>query len=251
MPSAVEARAVLTHEDLRPALAALTQGAVTTIRQDPATAVVQATGPDIALSFLPIGIVTAGGLTRQQLAPGLLLDEESGTGTLVTPTGQRVVIMGAPADLRAFLDVLRPEGATGMEIRPGQFLVGLSRPGVSLSLRLDFALTARAGPAAFQRNPDGTAAVVYGTGQGQTAFPVFADFPALLAAVRELPGASNVRGTLDGIVTAALDGTPRRARPSFEVTSSPAGPKRFLVEPDGGLAFDFGDGRRQRFTIIP
>jgi hypothetical protein len=60
-----------------------------------------------------------------------------------------------------------------------------------------------------------------------------------------------VRRTLDGLVTATLEGMPRRARPSFEVTSSPAGPKRFLVEPDGGLAFDFGDGRRQRFVVAP
>ena len=107
-----------------------------------------------------------------------------------------------------------------------------------------------AGPAAFQRNPDGTATVTTGTGQGQTAVPVFADSPAVLGAVRELPGATSVRGTLDGLVTATLDGTPRRARPAFEVTPG-SGTKRFLVEPDGGFAFDFGDGRRQRLTLVP
>jgi hypothetical protein len=41
-----------------------------------------------------------------------------------------------------------------------------------------------------------------------------------------------------------------RLRPAFEVTLG-SGTKRFLVEPDGGLAFDFGDGRRQRFAIVP
>jgi hypothetical protein len=92
--------------------------------------------------------------------------------------------------------------------------------------------------------------VTYGTGQGQTAVPIFADILAVLGAVRALPGATNVRGTLDGLVTATLDGPTRRARPAFEVTPG-SGAKRFLVEPDGGLAFDFGDGRRQRFTILP
>ena len=72
----------------------------------------------------------------------------------------------------------------------------------------------------------------------------------MLGALLELPGATNVRGTLDGLVTATLDGTSRRARPAFEVTPG-SGTKRFLVEPDGGFAFDFGDGRRQRFTILP
>jgi sugar lactone lactonase YvrE len=255
LPFALDSRNPLTNqtveEDLRPALADLTGGAVTAVRQDPATAVVQATGaPGVAFSFLPIGIIAGGGLTRQQAAPRLVLDEEAGTGTLITATGQRVVIMGAPPDLRAFIDLLRPQGATGVEVRPGQFLASLTTPGSSLSLRLSFALNPITGPPAFTRNPDGTATVVFGTGQGQTAVPVFADIPAFLGAVREMPGATNVRGTLDGLVTATLDGTPRRARPAFEVTPG-SGAKRFLVEPDGGLAFDFGDGRRQRLTILP
>jgi hypothetical protein len=166
-----------------------------------------------------------------------------------------VVIMGAPPDLRAFIDLLRPQGATGVEVRPGQFLASLTTPGNSLSLRLDFALTARPGPPAFQRKPDGTATVVFGTGQGETAVPVFADIPAVLEALRapELPGLRGdpqARATLDGLVTATITGRPVRARPAFEVTPG-SGAKRFLVEPDGGLAFDFGDGRRQRFTILP
>jgi hypothetical protein len=161
-----------------------------------------------------------------------------------------VVIMGAPPGLRAFLDLLRPQGATGVEVRPGQFVASLTTPGSSLSLRLSFALSPIADPLAFQQTPDGTATVVFGTGQGQTAVPIFADIPAVLGAVRALPGAANVRGTLDGLVTATLDGKPRRARPAFEVTPG-SGTKRFLVEPDGGLALDFGDGRRQGLTILP
>jgi hypothetical protein len=41
------------------------------------------------------------------------------------------------------------------------------------------------------------------------------------------------------------------SRPAFEVTARGGGTKRFLIEPDGGLTFDFGDGRRQRLTILP
>jgi hypothetical protein len=92
--------------------------------------------------------------------------------------------------------------------------------------------------------------VTNGTGRGQTAFPAFGDVPAFLGAVRELPGTTiYVRATPDGLLTAALDRTPRRARPAFEVTPG-SGAKHFLVEPDGGFAFDFGDGRRQRFMIL-
>jgi hypothetical protein len=197
-------------------------------------------------------------LARQQAAPGLIIDEEAGTGTLVTATGQRVVIMGGPPDLPAFIDLLRPQGATGVEVRPGQFLASLTTPGNSLSLRLDFALTARPGPPAFQRNPDGTATVVFGTGQGQMAVPVFAGIPAVLGAIRQdrLPGFPDIAGdpraagSLDGLVTGRVLGQVMRLRPAFEVTPG-SGAKRFLVEPDGGLAFDFGDGRRQRFTLVP
>jgi hypothetical protein len=263
LPFALDSRNPLTNQtiedDLKPALADLTGGAVTAVRQDAATAVVQATGaPGVAFSFLPIGIIAAGGLARQQAAPGLILDEETGTGTLITASGQRVVIMGAPPDLRAFIDLLLPQGATGVEVRPGQFLASLTTPGSSLSLRLDFALTARPGPPAFQRNPDGTATVTYGAGQGQTALPVFADIPLFLGAIRQdrLPGFPDIagdpgaRGSLDGLVTGRIVGQVMRLRPAFEVTPG-AGSKRFLVEPDGGFAFDFGDGRRQRFTILP
>lgn len=94
------------------------------------------------------------------------------------------------------------------------------------------------------------ATITYGTGPGQAAFPLFADIPALLAAAREL-GAADVRATLDGLATATLNGQLLKIRPGFEVTSVPAGTKRSLVEPDGSRAFDFGDGRRQRFTVVP
>jgi hypothetical protein len=92
--------------------------------------------------------------------------------------------------------------------------------------------------------------VIYGEGQGQPAVPVFVDIPGILAALRESPGTTDVRATLDGLALATQDGRPLRLRPSFEVRSAPAGTKRFLVE-DGSPAFDFGDGRRQRFTILP
>jgi hypothetical protein len=150
LPFALDSRNPATdqtvEEDLRPALADLTGGAVTTVRQDPATAVVQATGaPGVAFAFLPIGIIAGQGLARQQAAPGLIIDDENGTGTLITASGQRVVIMGAPPDLRGFIDVLRPQGDTRVDILPGQFVVNLGAPGTRLSLRLDFSLLARPG----------------------------------------------------------------------------------------------------------
>jgi hypothetical protein len=95
---------------------------VAPIRPDHGTAVVQATGaPGVAFSFLPIGIIAGGDLTRQQVAPGLIIGGESGTGTLIA---------------------------------------SFTTPGSSLSL-------------------DGTATVTYGTGQGQTAIPVFVDIPPI------------------------------------------------------------------------
>lgn len=201
--------------------------------------------------------MTAGGLTRQQAAPAVTIDEESGTATIVTTSGQRVVVMGAPPDLRGFIDILRSQGTSGVEIRPGQFLASLTTPSSSLSLRLGFSVTSSPGPPTFLRNPGGIATVTYGTGQGQAALPVFADIPVVLGAVRapELPGLQGIAGdpaaraTLEGLVTATITGRTIRARPGFEVLPG-SGAKRFLVEPDGGFAFDFGDGRRQRFSIV-
>jgi hypothetical protein len=99
--------------------------------------------------------------------------------------------------------------------------------------------------------------VNYGAGQNQVAVPVFAEIPTVLEHVRGLPGVNPnpmlTNATLEGLVEVSMsDGTRLRARPHFEVTSGhPAGAKRIIVEGDGSRAFDFGDGRRQRFRIVP
>ena len=160
--------------------------------------------------------------------------------------------MGAPVDLRDLLSLLIPFGVTGVIVRPGQFLLTTADPNVQISLRFPFGSEAGAGPPGFVPTGDGAARITFSGGlqQTMTSLPVeIADFKA---AARGLPGVSDVAIDLDGTTRVTIGGQPRRFRPALTVGPSPAGSRRALVvEADGNLTFDTGDGRRQRFTIVP
>ena len=81
--------------------------------------------------------------------------------------------------------------------------------------------------------------------------PVFSDIPAFQATAAAAPGVSAVQPQADGTVRAVVNGRPVTLRPDFTVTRSPAGSKRAIVTGGGAFTFDTGDGRRQRFSIVP
>lgn len=201
-----------------------------------------------AFFVLEEGQVT--GLQRRQ-APGLSVDPVTGVGTLITATGQQLRIMGGPPDLGAFLDLLRPFGVTGLTIQRGQFVLRTASPELTGTLRLDFALRPGSLIPSVTLQPAGTAEIIYpGSGRRQAALPVFADVPGFLATAAALPGVSNVQAQADGTVTAIANGQPVRVRPDFTVGRSPGTSKRILADGES-LLFEAGDGRRQRFTIVP
>ncbi len=161
--------------------------------------------------------------------------------------------MGAPPDLQALLERLRPFGVTTLTIQRGQFTLGTATPGVTGTVRLDFAVQPVLQFPGVTLRPEGTASVVYDfpvSGRVQTAVPLFADIPGFLSAAQAMPGVTRAQPQADGTVTALVDGQPVKVRPDFVVTRSPGASKRILAE-GGTLLFDTGDGRRQRFTIVP
>jgi hypothetical protein len=203
-------------------------------------------------AFWVLEVSQLSGLARQQAAPGLTLDPVTGLATLTTAAGQLVRVMGAPLDLRQFLEAVRPFGFTGVTIQRGQFLLGTATPDLAATVRLDLALRPGSLFPGVRPQPGGTATITYGLflGRDQELLPVFADIPGFLGTAQALPEVSDVRAQADGTVTATVAGQPVRFRPEFAVTRSPGTTKRILAE-GGALLFETGDGRRQRFTIVP
>ncbi len=242
------------------AVNAITGRTDTTVEFNVGTGVTSFAVANQRFSTFVIGVAQAvqSGLSREQTAPAVTLDPLTGTATITSAAGIQVTVMGAPPDLPAFLQLLGAApalgtpGATAAQVSPGQFLLNTSSPGLQLSTRVGLELVRGGGPPGFSFEADGTGTITYATGNRQQVFALFADVAGLLATARAFPGVTQVTANLDGSVTATAGAQTVRVRPNFSVVGgSPGGSKRLLLDESGRPAFDLGDGRRQRFTILP
>ena len=233
-------------------------------RQTAVTQVVLADGrsfPSLPTAFADLPARAAGSLERAQAAGTATVNEEQGTVTIPlaegsTPDarGALVTLMAGPVDLRDFLVLMAPFGVTGAIIKEGQFLLPLGDANSQLSLRFQFGATPSTLSPGFYLAPDGTATIAFTNGQSLTAVPLPVDIPRFKATLQAaLPGITDLRVSLDGTVAFTQGGTVRRIRPAFQVSPAPAEAKRAALtpQPDGGFLFDTGEGRRQRFTVVP
>jgi hypothetical protein len=195
--------------------------------------------------------VARSGLGRAQAAPAVALDPLTGTATITSAAGIQLTIMGAPPDLPAFFRILGAAGVTGAQVSPGQFLLNTADANLKFSARLAFDLTGGGTTPGFTGNPDGSVTITYPSGDRQQIFPLFADVRGFLESAAAVPGVTRASPNLDGTVSVTAGDQSLRLRPDFSVRASPAGSKRILLGEPGGPAFDLGDGRRQRFTVLP
>jgi sugar lactone lactonase YvrE len=238
----------------------------TQVTQDRRTAVTQVVLADgrsfptlpTAFADLPAQVPTT--MARAQAPGTVTVNEEQGTVTVPiaegsTPDarGALVTLMAGPVDLRDFLVLMAPFGVTGAVVKEGQFVLPLGDPNSQLSLRFQFGSTPSTLSPGFYQAPDGTATIAFTNGQSLTAVPLPVDISRFKAALQALGAVTDVRVNLDGTVTFTQAGTPRRLRPAFEVSPSPAEAKRAALtpQPDGSFLFDTGEGRRQRFLPAP
>jgi hypothetical protein len=242
------------QQELTQAATALSGTTDVTVQQDPGTGVTTLAIADRQFAFWPIGaaLQVRRPLTRQDATPSLTVDPASGTATIISPGGVQLTVMGVPPNLQAFLQILAPHGVTGAQVNPGQFVLNTSNPRLQFSTRLSFEVTSGAGAPGIAANPDGSVTITYPGGLRQQGFPLFADVAGFIDQVtRAYPGVQ-ATPNLDGTVTVQAGEQALRVRPEFTVTGgSPSGAKRLVLGESPGPVFDIGDGRRQRFTILP
>ncbi len=241
-------------EELAEALDRLFGTTGSRLSQDPATGVASATLSGRRFAFLQTGLAprpVAAALERQQVTPSLATDGASGTVTVTTTSGAQVSLVPAPLDLEALLGLLAPLGVSGVDIAGSQYVFSTTGS-LSLSVRFDLEVGSGGTTPGVVGQSDGTALTTYTTGDTQRANPLVVDQALFAQAALARPGATSVTQAFDGVVSLVTAGQTTRLRPDFSVAASPAGAKLGLVqEGASALVFDTGDGRRQRFFVIP
>jgi hypothetical protein len=224
------------------------------IEQNPATGVARASLPGRQFAFLNTGVATrstAAGLSRQQATPSATADGTTGTVTVTTTSGAQVSLVPAPFDLEALLDLVAPLGISGVEVAGSQYLFTTSGA-LQFSTRFDLEVGSGGTAAGLVGQPDGTTVSIYGGGETQRINPLVVDQALFAQAAAETLGASGVTQDLAGVISFVRAGQTTRLRPDFTIGPSPAGARRALVEEStSALVLDTGDGRRQRFFVIP
>lgn len=224
------------------------------LSQNPATGVTGATLPGRRFAFLQSELTTrptTGAPTRQQVTPALATDATTGTVTVTTASGTQVSLVPAPLDLEAFLDLVAPLGVAGADVTGSQFLFTTTGP-LQFSVRFDLEVGSGGTTAGVLGQSNGTAVSTYATGETQRLNPLVVDQTLFAQAALETPGVTSVAQDFEGVISLVSGGSTTRLRPDFVVGASPAGARRALaLESTGAFSFDTGEGRRQRFFVIP